>query len=211
MLNLFHKNDTVVDVGCGSGTFVNSLRALGFKNVIGIDPYLNKDINSSFGVPLKKQSLDELAGKWDQIWLIHSLEHMPDPAATFQSISGKLADNGTAVVSLPICDSYDYEEYGSDWAGCDAPVHLFLHTKNSMELLYRPAGLQLVGIYCLEGDWPLVLSEKIRHGYAIDNHVKSLEEILGKSCLEAVKAKTEEINSTQQAGMATFVFKHAVV
>ena len=199
------KEMKIVDIGCGNGDFVNQLCAMQYKNVLGIDPYLEKDCKTSLGGALRKTDIEHLEGEWDQMWMIHSLEHVPDPQKDLTAMARKLKETGKGIIILPVCDSYDWEKYGSDWAGSDAPVHLFLHTKKSLKLLFERAGLELVQLYNIESEWPLLLSEKIRCGYAIDDHSKSLKQILGTKKIRLLKKKMKQINAEKRAGMATFI------
>lgn len=201
----YDTSKKIVDVGCGGGIFLNQLRILGFKNLLGIDPYLEEDRETQMYVPLEKKSIAELRGEWDMIWMMHSLEHIPDPQKDLIYMSERLKETGIGVIVLPICDSYDYETYGNDWAGCDAPVHLFLHTRKSLNIMFEKAGLHVIRELHLENEWPLLLSEKVASGYAIDDHNKTLVEILGEEKMDYLKKKQLEINREKKSGMVTFV------
>ena len=37
------ENSRILDVGCGKGAFLHELRKIGFKNLLGIDPFLRKE------------------------------------------------------------------------------------------------------------------------------------------------------------------------
>lgn len=105
-LNENDKKQRVLDVGCGSGDFLNRLRGIGYKDLIGIDPFLEKDMETDNGVIIKKLTIDKIEGKWDQIWMIHSFEHMTDPLETLIAVREKLEPDGVFIMELPICDSY---------------------------------------------------------------------------------------------------------
>lgn len=42
--NLYSKDSRILDVGCGNGSFLHVLKEVGFKNLLGIDPYCENDI-----------------------------------------------------------------------------------------------------------------------------------------------------------------------
>lgn len=203
------KRISVVDVGCGTGYFLDQLSALGFKNIMGIDPFLPQNQESQNYVELKKLSIKELDGKWDQIWMMHSLEHLVNPLDDLIAMRERLKDCGKGIIIIPICDSYDFEYYKDNWAGADAPVHIFLHTRKSIKLLLEQAGLRLVSEYHLETGWPLIQSEKLKNGYALDDHCKSLVEILGENKIDELRKKQQDINAKKESGVVTFVVEKA--
>ena len=51
----------------------------GFKNLYGIDPYLQEDNILHSEVNLRKIDIHEVYDFFDLIMLNHSFEHMPDP------------------------------------------------------------------------------------------------------------------------------------
>src|SRR5690606_13809129 len=44
-------------------------------------------------------------------------------------------------IRVPVADSWAWRHYGTDWVQLDAPRHLFLHTRRSLDLLAADAGL----------------------------------------------------------------------
>ena len=66
----------ILDIGSGTGEKLLALKKIGFKNILGIDPFLVKDIEYNNGLRILKRSLSEIEGKYDLILFNHSLEHM---------------------------------------------------------------------------------------------------------------------------------------
>src|SRR5947207_4142578 len=50
--------DTILDVGCGNGSLLTKLYKMGFKNLIGIDPFINEDHDYGDIKIYKKEILD---------------------------------------------------------------------------------------------------------------------------------------------------------
>lgn len=207
-LNENDKKQRVLDVGCGSGDFLNRLRGIGYKDLIGIDPFLEKDMETDNGVIIKKLTIDKIEGKWDQIWMIHSFEHMTDPLETLIAVREKLEPDGVFIMELPICDSYEYKRYGKYWTGCDAPVHIVMYTKKGLEYLFNKAGLKIINIYNFANSNFLQLSEMAERGYSLDKiNGENIKTILGEKKIDELKNTMEEINSKRESGLATFVIK----
>ena len=137
------KTSKILDVGCGSGDLLFRLKSLGFNNVLGIDPFLEKDLEYDNGLKVLKKSIHEIDSKWDVIMFHHSFEHIPDPKETLAAVSKLLADGGYCIIRVPTVSSYAWEHYKENWVQFDAPRHFFLHSKESMRFLTEKAGLNL--------------------------------------------------------------------
>jgi SAM-dependent methyltransferase len=136
----------ILDVGCGSGALLQLLYEMGFKNCLGIDPFLENDISYSTGLRLKKEELLNLSGKFDIIMFHHVFEHFPNPRETLQHVSSLLSKDGTCIIRLPTVDSYSFFRYKENWFSIHAPFHLFLPSKGGMEMIAKEAGLTVKNI-----------------------------------------------------------------
>ena len=136
-----HTNSRILDVGCGSGTLLCLMHDMGFKNCIGIDPFLEKDINYSNGLKIKKQSFFDLNEKFDVIMFHHVFEHFPNPKEVLNHLDSLLAENGVCIIRIPNVDSYSFLRYKENWFSIHAPFHLFLPSKKGMEMIVQEAGL----------------------------------------------------------------------
>ncbi|MBI5009515.1 MAG: class I SAM-dependent methyltransferase, partial [Bacteroidia bacterium] len=98
----------ILDVGTGAGRKLLSLQRSGFRNLTGIDPYIEGDMIFENGVKIFKKDISEVDDKYDFITLHHSFEHMPDPASVVMHLSRLLNDNGVVVIRIPVADCYDW-------------------------------------------------------------------------------------------------------
>ena len=130
------KETRILDVGCGNGrNFLYPLAEVGFKNVMGCDPYLKETIQYKNGLTLKKSSVFDLEGPFDIITYHHAFEHLPDPLENLQKVHELLVPNGVCIIRIPTVSSFAWEHYGINWVQLDAPRHFFLHSQKSMQLL----------------------------------------------------------------------------
>lgn len=133
-----------LDVGCGSWSWwLSDLKALGFRNLLGVDPYVSADLEND-GIPILKRRIDEVSGRFDLITLHHSLEHIASQDQTLAAVRSLLTAGGFCLIRIPLVSSAVWEEYGTDWVELDAPRHLYLHSLDSIKLLAARAGLELV-------------------------------------------------------------------
>jgi SAM-dependent methyltransferase len=138
----------VLDVGCGLGDRLRSLAQAGFRNLSGIDPYIETDFHYPDGVKVYKRSLAKVTGRYDFITLHHSFEHMSEPLNVMRHLRRLVKPSGRLLIRIPVADSRAWREYGTDWVQLDAPRHHYLHTRRSLGLLADQTGLHIDRIRC---------------------------------------------------------------
>lgn len=99
-----------LDIGCGSGYFLELLRDLGFENISGLDasaPFVGRAREKGLNVTLGNlYDLDECEARYDMVLLLDVLEHLDTPAKALQIIHGLLTEGGLLVLNAPVCDSF---------------------------------------------------------------------------------------------------------
>ena len=117
------EDGNILDVGCGSGKFVRDLFSLGFRNVLGVDPFIACDIECGGRVMVKKCTLSGLSrDAWDVVMFHHSFEHISDPSDALSTVRSLLARNGRCLIRIPVV-SWAWKHYGINWVQIDAPRH----------------------------------------------------------------------------------------
>lgn len=138
-----NKDMRIIDVGCGDGKLLCSLREIGFRNLLGVDPFVAQDIDYSNGVRIVKDELANIDGSWDVVMFHHSFEHIFDQLDILNSANRIMDDYGTCIIRVPVVSSFAWRHYGVNWVQLDAPRHFFLHSIQSMTLLAEQAGLYI--------------------------------------------------------------------
>ncbi len=135
---------SVLDVGCGSGSFLRALRTLGFERLVGVDAFVPRDFHHPEGVRVVKGTLPEFeaGARWDVIMFHHSFEHVANPREVLQAAARRLTDDGVCLLRIPVV-AHAWERYGIDWVQLDAPRHLYLHSPESLRLLAEQCGLEV--------------------------------------------------------------------
>ena len=137
----------ILDVGCGSGSFLRALGAAGYTDLLGVDPFYSAASDDD-SIEVRRAALAALdgVGRWDLVMFHHSLEHVADQAGTLRAAARLLAPDGVLLVRIPVVPSAAWVEYGVDWVQLDAPRHLYLHSEQSLRIAARAAGLTLVDL-----------------------------------------------------------------
>ncbi len=135
---------TLLDIGCGSGTFLHLARKRGF------DPH-GLDMSASavdaakteYGLPVRQGEIGGDAWKgfsFDFVTMFHVLEHVRDPLAALAYAGSLLAPGGSLIVQVPNAASLQARVFGSRWYGLDVPRHLVNFTPRAVALLLERAG-----------------------------------------------------------------------
>ena len=129
----------ILDVGCGSGSLLATLRSWGFNNLAGVDPFIAGDIEFD-GVHIRRATLPEIGGSYELLIFNHSFEHLPDPQDALAEARQRLAPGGWVLLRMPVAGSLAWRTYGTDWVALDAPRHLCIPSERGMTLLAERCG-----------------------------------------------------------------------
>jgi SAM-dependent methyltransferase len=134
----------LLDVGCGSGTFLCEARRVGYE-VSGLD--LSPEALSLLkarGIKAYTGSLSENSlgqQTFEVITLFHVLEHLADPLNDLLMILRHLAPGGDLIIQVPNRSSMQARVLSRRWYGLDPPRHLTQFSRSGLIRLIQRAGL----------------------------------------------------------------------
>ena len=140
LLKSTKKTGTHLDIGCGTGEFLNACKNAGFITK-GIEPseiakkqaINNHGLNISGNTDLSVQNEKE----FDSISMWHVLEHIPDLNETIKQLDRILKPDGKIIIAVPNHKSWDAKFYKEFWAAWDVPIHLWHFSKKTIEQLFK--------------------------------------------------------------------------
>lgn len=131
------KKSSVLDVGCGEGTFLLCAREAGWS-VAGSE--MNPEPARAQGLETVSDLKELGTRQFDFVTLWHSLEHMRDPVETLRAVRPLLTDGGWLLVAVPNAGGWQANATGAEWLHLDVPRHLFHFTRNSLRALHETCG-----------------------------------------------------------------------
>lgn len=160
-------DDSILDVGTGTGGRLLDLKERGFRNLQGTDIFIPGDIFYDNGVKVFNTDLDGIKDSYDFIMLNHSFEHMPDPLRVMKELYRILKKGKYLLIRIPVIDSYSWKHYGENWMALDPPRHFFIHSRKSIEYLAGQANFELKEIIDDATENELIASEQIKLGIPV--------------------------------------------
>jgi 2-polyprenyl-3-methyl-5-hydroxy-6-metoxy-1,4-benzoquinol methylase len=143
----FNPNGRFLELGCGSGLMLESMRDLGWRaegidfDASAVELTSKKNLVVHCG---KLQDLEFADETFDAIAAIHFIEHVSDPLGVLRECRRLLKPGGRLVLITPNADSWGHRYYRADWRGLEPPRHLHIFTPRSIAELCRKTGFNYV-------------------------------------------------------------------
>lgn len=145
-----HKDGKLLDIGSGSGWFLENMQWLGWE-VQGID------IDAVSAEKARKRRVDVRVGiveearypdnTFDAITMTHVVEHLYEPRITLQECFRILRPGGRIVIITPNVESAEHRRFERCWQPLEPPRHLNLFTLKSIALAVEQTNFEIDKLY----------------------------------------------------------------
>jgi 2-polyprenyl-3-methyl-5-hydroxy-6-metoxy-1,4-benzoquinol methylase len=208
-------NDSILEVGCGNGEFLLKMKEAGFNNLLGIDPFIEKDKVYDQNFKVLKKTIKEIYDlQFDWIMFHHSFEHLDNPHEIFEVVNKLLKYDGKIIIRIPVVDSYAWEHYKTDWVQLDPPRHYFLYTVKSLEHLTEKYGFVIDDIIYDSTAFQFIGSEQYRRNIPFispNSYFQSSKyHIFRKEEIKSFQRKAVELNKIKKGDSAGFLLKRKI-
>lgn len=145
-LDLYKQSGSLLDLGCSSGSFLESLPKDSWK-LYGIEMSADcaKTAEAKTGAHVFVGDILDAPfspGTFDVITCFDVLEHLYEPRRVMARISEWLKPGGIFYVLVPNVQSAEARVFRSYWHGLELPRHLYHYSPASLKFLAASVGLQ---------------------------------------------------------------------
>ena len=200
-------DDRILDVGCGAGRLLWRLHRAGFSRLTGIDERLETPGLPAEGLRFERVSLERHQGRYRLVMAHHSFEHMRDPVEAFSAFGRLVEPGGHLLLRIPRADSWARRHYAGDWVQLDAPRHLHLHTRRSLEWLAARSGFRLVHEVDDSGPFQIWGSELYRRGIPLVEAGHGGSGVLGMGERLSARVRARRLSRTGLGDQACFTLR----
>ena len=198
---LYPQKGKLLDVGCGTGMFLNEARGNGWK-VNGIEPdsgarQIAEEINKS---TIKTEILSSFQNeKFNIITMWHVLEHVHLLNETVDWLKERVTEDGSIIIAVPNHESEDAKIYQAQWAAYDVPRHLYQFSQKSIKQLFEQKGFRLEETLPMKFDsfYVSMLSTKYQTGKI--NYLKAF--------IDGLKSNFDAGNNDENYSSLIYIFK----
>jgi SAM-dependent methyltransferase len=149
----------LLDLGCATGTFLLSMKKKPGWQVSGVEIS-----DHAAGIARGEHGLDVFTGTleeahfpedtFDVVTMWDVFEHLHNPAASLREIHRVLKPGGLLILRVPNVDSWDAKLFGESWAGLDAPRHLYVFGRQTLQLMLEQNHFRVARFSCEIGSYP---------------------------------------------------------
>lgn len=144
----FVPGGRLLDVGCGSGEFLQRHVALGWEGWgVEVSPEAVRYAREKRGLRVFQGELAAARfppAMFDTVVFNHSLEHMFSPTATLREVHRILRPGGRLFLALPNAASAEARLFGRWWFGWEVPRHLYHFTPRTLDRCLRQSGFRVI-------------------------------------------------------------------
>ncbi len=161
------KSGRILDVGAGTGFFLNEMKNHGWK-ISGTEksPEARNFAKTEHGLELKDtDKLFQISNEsYDIITLWHVLEHIHRLDKNLETFARLLTKNGKLLIAVPNYTSYDATHYKKFWAAWDVPRHIWHFSPKQINKLGAKHGFKLTSVRAMPFDsfYISLISEKYK-------------------------------------------------
>ena len=145
----YQNGGRLLDVGSGTGIFLEELLRSGRWQVVGIEPTERaaEYARTALHVEILEGRFSEVTlpdNSFDVITMWHVLEHLDHPIADLRHAHKLLKENGLLTIEIPNVDGLEAKLFGQYWIGWELPRHLFQFPQSTLRTILTSLGFEWI-------------------------------------------------------------------
>ncbi len=141
-----NKPFKILDIGCGRGNLLKSLKRLGC-DCHGIEREEFQLSSYPQDIHLYRKNLEDIpfdAGSFDAVVIWHVLEHVDNPVSTIREASRILKSGGLLAIAVPNFGSLQASIFGKSWFHLDLPRHRYHFNPDTLLRILSKNGFETI-------------------------------------------------------------------
>lgn len=197
------KKGRVLDIGCGTGAFLNEMKTAGW-DALGLEPDADARAMAKKLFDIEALPSPELfslvPGSYDAVTMWHVLEHVHQLHDYVEKIHEIIKPAGKFFVAVPNYTAADAKKYKEFWAAYDVPRHLYHFSPKSMQMLMKQHGFKMVELKPMWYDsfYVSMLSEQYKNGGS--------QNLIG-AVISGLSSNVSAFNSTDKCSSVIYVME----
>ncbi len=143
----------LLDIGCGSGSFLSHMRRHGWTHVLGVEPSASgRSACRRKGLRVLSRLQEVPPHSCDVVTMWHVLEHVNDFPSYVRMIASKLKPGGVLFVSVPNAQSFFAQLCRDKWFDLTLPLHLTHFTPSTLRRTLVKSGFNVAYVRAARGE-----------------------------------------------------------
>ncbi len=149
----------LLDIGCSTGLFLRGMREKSGWEVQGVEiseqaAAIARNRHALTVTTGTLESAEFPDNHFDAVTMWDVFEHLHDPDGSLAEIRRILRPDGVLVLRVPNLDSWDAQLFGENWAGLDAPRHLYIFGRKTLTQILTQNSFKIAKMSCAIGSYP---------------------------------------------------------
>lgn len=157
----FQSRGKLLEVGCGTGLFLEEALRSNRWSVTGIEPNTKtaRYAQQMLQVPVYQGRFSEVklpSQSFDVIAFWNVLEHLDHPIRDLRYAHQLLKDNAWLVIAIPNAESLEARLFGQFWVGWDLPRHLYVFPRSTLYTIMESLGFRIQAKRCISTSYSVL-------------------------------------------------------